>query len=736
MSPFHRTVSRPVAIALFGFAGLLVVISLVLRHFLVDLPSIQSLENYTPSLVTKLYDVRGELITELFVEKRSVLPLPQIPVDFQHAVLAIEDNNFYTHWGVDAKGVIRAFLANLRSGRLVQGASTVTQQLAKNIFLTRERTMTRKIKELLLTLQMEASLSKDEILQLYINQIYFGNGAYGLESAAKTFFGKTADQLNLPECALLAGLPKGPDKYSPYRHRDRAIRRRNLVLRRMREEGYITEQEELRAGGAGHIFTKKAPDKINAQYFVEMVRLQLEPTYGSEALYKGGYSIYTTLDARMQRAAEEATQKNLTSFDDRYAEQRLTQLVKDKKLTPEFLEKWKKWKADPEKNEEPEEHVEPVPVQGALVSVDPHTGGIRALVGGRDFQESQFNRATQAKRQPGSTFKPFVWLAALESGLTAATVVDDLPIAYTDVERHPRLVAEATDYATLMQMVTGYYTPDLPPDAPNPIWAPRNWDDKFLGPVTLRRGLALSRNLVSVRLIDRVGPKAVVDLAHRAGIQSPLDPVLSLGLGSSVVTVLEMTSAIGTLANAGVHMQPFAVLKVVDRNGKVLEEHVPQGEPAISPQSAFLTTRLMQAVVQEGTGAYARNVGRPVAGKTGTTQDMRDFWFMGFGPDLVTGVWLGYDDFVPLGKKLTSAGTTVPWWTDYMAQAVKFLPTRDFPVPPGVSFAKIDRDTGYLALPTCPHVVLEAFRDGAAPKEFCPVDHEAQEDLKDENITE
>jgi penicillin-binding protein 1A len=203
-----------------------------------------------------------------------------------------------------------------------------------------------------------------------------------------------------------------------------------------------------------------------------------------------------------------------------------------------------------------------------------------------------------------------------------------------------------------------------------------------------------------------------------------------------VVTVLEMTSAIGTLANAGVHMQPFAVLKVVDRNGKVLEEHVPQGEPAISPQSAFLTTRLMQAVVQEGTGAYARNVGRPVAGKTGTTQDMRDFWFMGFGPDLVTGVWLGYDDFVPLGKKLTSAGTTVPWWTDYMAQAVKFLPTRDFPVPPGVSFAKIDRDTGYLALPTCPHVVLEAFRDGAAPKEFCPVDHEAQEDLKDENITE
>ncbi len=731
-----QRIRRLLVVGLFVYAAAAVAFSLLLRQFLLGLPSIQSLESYTPSLITKLYDVRGELITELFIERRSLLPLTRIPLDFQRAVLAVEDTNYYRHWGIDLKGIVRAFLANLRAGRLVQGASTITQQLAKNIFLTRERTVSRKVRELLLTLQMEFSLSKDEILQLYINQIYFGHGAYGLESASKTFLGKPAEQLNLPECALLAGLPKGPNKYSPYKRPDRAIRRRNLVLRRMREEEFIDEREELRAVGAVHRFTRKSTEPLNASYFVEMVRIQLEPKYGMDALYKGGYSIFTTLDNRLQRAAEEATQKHLAAFDDRYAEQRMLALLEDKKISQADVDRWKKAKATLEKEDEAETAAEPKPVQGALISIDPHTGGIRALVGGRDFQESQFNRAVQARRQPGSTFKPFVWLAALEAGLTAATVVDDLPIAYTDMERHPRLVAEATDYAMLREMVTGYYTPNLPPDAADPIWAPKNWDNKFLGPVTLRRGLALSRNLVSVRLIDRVGPKAVVDLAHRAGIQSPLDAVLSLALGSSVVTIQEITSALGTFANGGVHMQPHAVNKVVDRFGKVVEEHVSQGTPAISPQSAFLTTRLMQAVTQEGTGAHARNIGRPVAGKTGTTQDMRDFWFLGFTPDLVTGVWLGYDDFVPLGKQLTSAGTTVPWWTEYMAQAVKFLPTRDFPVPTKIAFAKVDRDTGYLALPTCVHVVLEAFREGAAPREFCPVDHEAQEDLKEEIVTE
>ncbi len=735
INPFVRY-RGPLATLLVLFTIGVLGLGLFLKRFLGDLPTVQNLDNYTPSLVTKIYDVRGELVTELFVEKRSILPLPLIPMDMQRAVLAIEDNDFYKHMGIDPRGIARAMWANFRARRMVQGASTVTQQLAKNIFLTRERTLSRKVKEMLLTLQIERSLSKDEILQLYINQIYFGHGAYGIESAARTFFGKSAQELTLPECALLAGLPKGPERFSPFRRPDRAIRRRNLVLRRMREEGYITEQEQLHAMAMAHNFRKKPPEKVNASYFVESVRIQLEPTYGAEALYKGGLSIYTTMDVRMQRAAEETAQKHWAAFDDRYAEQRLIALLKNKKISEDFVARWKKWKADPLKNEEPEDVPEPMPVQGALVSLDPHTGGIRALVGGRDFQESQFNRALQAKRQPGSTFKPFVWLAALDAGMTAATIVDDLPIAYTDVEHRPRLVAEATDYATLREMVTGYYTLPREPDAPDPIWSPQNWDNKFLGPVTLRRGLAFSRNLVSVRLIDRVGPKAVVNVAHSAGITSNLDPVLALGLGSSVVTPLEMVSAIGSFANAGVHMKPYTVVRVIDRNGKVLEENVGQGSPGVSPQSAYLITRLMQAVVQEGTGSYARTLGRPAAGKTGTTQDMRDLWFIGFVPDLVTGVWIGYDDFTSLGKNLTSAGTTVPLWTEYMAQAVKYVPNRDFAMPTGIAFAKIDRDTGFLALPTCPNVVLESFREGAVPTEFCPVDHETEEAPPEEEITE
>lgn len=719
-----------------AFTLAVLALGLFLKSFLADLPTVQSLDNYTPSLVTKLYDIRGELITELFIEKRTILPLTHIPLAMQRAVLATEDNNFYHHMGIDPLGILRAMGANIRARRLIQGASTITQQLAKNIFLTRERTLSRKVKELILTLQMEHNLSKDEILQLYINQIYFGHGAYGIESAARAFFGKSAQDLTLPECALLAGLPKGPERFSPFRRPARAIRRRNLVLRRMREEGYITENEQLQAMGAAPLFQKKPPEKVNASYFVENVRIQLEPKYGTELLFKGGLSIYTTLDARMQKAAEEASQKHLSAFDDTYAEQRLMALVKDKKIPADFLDRWKKWKADPVHNEEPEDFPEPVPIQGALVSLDPHSGGIRALVGGRNFRESQFNRALQAKRQPGSTFKPFVWMTALNAGMTAATVVDDSPIAFADLERNPRLVAEATDYATLMQMVTDYYQIPRKPDDPDPIWAPQNWDNKFLGPITLRRGLALSRNLVSVRLIDRVGPKTVVATAHKAGISSPLDAVLSLGLGSSVVTPLEIVSAIGTFANNGVHMKPYSVTRVVDRNGKILEENVIQGTPGFSPQSAYLLSRLMQAVVQEGTGSYARNLGRPAAGKTGTTQDMRDLWFIGYVPDLVTGVWLGYDDFTSLGKKITSAGTTVPFWTDYMAEATKYVPNRDFVVPPGIQFTKIDRDSGYLALPTCPHVVLEAFREGAAPAELCPVNHDTDEGPLDQEVTE
>ncbi|MGQ0644589.1 MAG: penicillin-binding protein 1A [Elusimicrobiota bacterium] len=700
-----------------------------LRRYVRELPPIEKLQGYTPSLVTKIYDVRGDLISELFVERRAVLALPDIPENMKLAVIATEDGHFYEHWGVSPKGILRAFLANLRAGRTVQGGSTITQQLAKNIFLSRERTLDRKVKELLLTLQMETSFSKDEILQLYLNQIYFGHGAYGVESAARVFFGKPAARLTLAECALLAGLPRAPQTYSPFLHPHRAVHRRSLVLRRMREQGFINEAEELAVMAQPLALPREPLAPALGSYFVEHVRRLLEPKYGS-ALHRGGLAIHTTLDLRLQKAAEDAAAKHLALFDEKFAGDRMDWLLKNKKISKADYEAWKKRKEKPEekKEEEPAEAdpAEPVPVQGAFVAVDPQTGGIRALVGGRDFEKSKFNRAVQAKRQPGSAFKPFVYLSALEAGLTAGTVVNDYPLAFTEVERNAKLVAEATSYMMLREMVTGYYTEDLPEDAPDPVWTPQNWDRKYLGPITLRKGLALSRNLATIRLIDKVGPRSVAEVARRAGIQSPLDAVLSLGLGTSVVTPLELAGAYATFANGGTHMQPHSVLRVLDKDGRLLEEHTPQGRVAVTPQNNFLFTRLLQAVVREGTGRRASVVHKAAAGKTGTTQDQRDVWFAGFVPGLAAVCWIGYDDFVPLGEGLTSVGTSVPWWTDFMLEAVKLLPGRDkdFDVPPGIVFAKIDADTGFLALPSCPRVILEAFRKDRVPQEFCAVDHE------------
>lgn len=743
-NPFQRRSLLYIGLAIYivGLAW----ITLTLRSYLKELPAVEMLGDYKPSLVTRILDVRQELVSELFVERRTVLALPQIPQDFQRAVLATEDTDFYNHWGIHPKGIMRAMLANLKAGRAVQGGSTITQQLAKNIFLTQRRTLDRKIKEMLLTLQIERNFSKDEILQLYFNQIYFGHGAYGVDSAARIFFGKKVGDLTLPECALLAGLPKAPSAYSPFNRPRQAVRRRALVLNRMKEENFINEKEYYAALGAPLGILKDPQSSNLAAYFVEHVRRELEARYGP-ALYRDGLTIYTTLDLRMQRAAEDTMAKNLNAVDKTLADGRMQWLVKNKKLKPEEYAAWKKAQEKPEEGEEaadatpeapPDENAEPIAVQGALVAIDPQTGGVRALVGGRDFQKSKFNRATQAKRQPGSTFKPFVWLAALESGMTAATVMRDEPLAFTDVETHPKLVAEATDYVALGEMVTHYYQIPREKDAPDPIWAPRNWDNKYLGPITLRKALALSRNLVSIRLVDRVGPKTVVNYAKRAGIESPLDAVLSLGLGVSVVTPLELVSAFSTFDNNGVHMRPYSILRVVDKEGKVLEENVPQGQTALSSQANYLITRLLQAVTKEGTGRGALRTGRAVAGKTGTTQDQRDLWFVGFTPGLVAGCWIGYDDFVPIVKTVSSAGNVVPWWTDFMIQAQKYVPSRDFDVPPGIVFAKIDADTGLLSV-SCPHETLEAFRQNAVPQEFCNVDHEGlikpvSEDI--EEITE
>ncbi len=708
--------------ALLFLAGAGALGTYVLRQIVDDLPDVESLEQYVPPLVTNIADLTGQPIGEFFTERRTSIPLTQIPVDLRRAVMAIEDTDFYKHWGIDLQAILRASAANLRAGRVVQGGSTLSQQLAKTIFLTRKKTFTRKFKELLLTLQMEKRYSKDEILELYLNQIYFGGGAYGVEAAARLYFDKHTKDLNLPECALLAGLIRSPNRYSPLNHPERAQDRRSTVLGRMKLLNLITEPEEKEAEAYPISSTPSGLRGREAPYFLEEVRKVLEPVYGADRLEQEGLMIQTTLDLKMQRAAESILEKHLSSYDVKFGTITLNEYNQDllKNTT-----------------EQVQISTTPPTLQGALVVLDTHTGAVRAMVGGRDFGRSQFNRAIQAKRQPGSSFKSFVWAAALEGTFTAATMVDDYPLVYIDMESDPTLLAETTTYAEAdlavwdnLQMTKDEFQllkPDEQKELMKKFWRPQNYDGKYLGPLSVRKGLQKSRNLISIRLTDSVGPRAVARMARQAGIQSWLNPVLSLGLGTSVVSLLEMTNAYGTFATGGLWAQPYFIEKVSDRRGKIMQEASPKIEARVNPQTAYLITNLLRGVVSYGTGYYAKRLGRPLGGKTGTTQDQRDLLFIGFSPDLVCGVWMGYDDFRPLKKGITASTLAVPLWTEFMKEALRGYPVTEFQTPPKIEFAKIDSDTGFLALPTCPHVFLEAFREGTVPKEFCPVQHLGQQ---------
>ena len=687
-----------------GLVGVVILGSCALRQFFAGIPSLDTLQDYSPSLTTRMYDVHGEVIAEFFTERRALLSLSDIPVDMQNAVIAVEDNRFFTHWGISPRGILRAAWKNFWSGRVVQGGSTVTQQLSRVMFLSQERTLLRKLRELVLAFELEYLFSKEEILQMYLNQIYFGHGAYGLQAAARIYFGKEFSQLSLADCALLAGLIQSPATHSPFNHPDKAQARRAIVLARMREEGFISPRQEEAADQEPFPTVRPPLSGTKAPYFVEYLRQELEPKYGFQKLWKGGLKIYTTLDLQMQKEAEAVMEKHLQLFDETKMQEISTQLkelaglMKDRPGMDVGFST-----AAPN-------------VQGALVTLEVKTGAIRAMIGGRDYKSSQFNRATQARRQPGSTFKPFVWTVALENGFTASSIVDDLPIAYYYDGRDWRLFEGATDYYSIAQ-ATSPFPQEL-------VYVPGNFDDKFLGPVTLRQGLEKSRNLVSIRLNDKVGPGSVARLAHRMGIKSRLDPVVSLGLGTSVVSVLELTNAFASFANAGVHAESYGVIRIEDSEGKVLEENAPQEQEVLSPQIDYLMVNLMKGVVQNGTARAARRLKRPVGGKTGTSQEHRDLWFVGFTPDLATGAWMGYDDFTPLGRKdLTGGSTVVPLWTDYMEKILADYPPRDFSAPDGIVFAKVDLDSGMLALPSCPRVGLEAFLKDTEPKNFCNKDH-------------
>lgn len=637
-----------------------------------DLPSPQAIQNFQPASTVKIYDCKKRLVGEFYEQRRIPVGLDQIPKYLKDAIIAVEDKRFYSHWGLDLIRLFGALFYNITSLRTPRGTSTITQQLARNMFLNQERSIARKIKEAILAFQLERTYSKDEILELYLNQVYFGQGVYGVEAAANTYFDKHIWELTLPECATIAALPKAPEYYSPYHNPEALWRRRNFFLTMLYRNKKISKNELTEAVATPLNVVPKRTLKNEAPYFIEEVRKYLEDRYGYDFIHRSGAKIYTTLDIDVQRAANKA----LETF--------LTQLEKDYKL------KNSKARFDSIITQD-STFSPPDYLQGALVAIDPKTGFIKAMVGGRDFKQSPFNRVTQAKRQAGSAFKVFVWTTAIDNGFTASDLELDEPLT-------------------------------LPVPGGEP-YSPANFDFKFLGPLTLRRALALSRNIVAVRLISRLGPEVVARYANLMGISAKLKPYYSLALGASEVTLLEMTQAFAVLANEGSKTTPIMITKIVDANGQTVEENTPERQPVLSAQTSFIVTEMLRSVVDEGTGYAIRGLGfdRPAAGKTGTTDDYTDVWFIGFTLNLACGVWVGYDQKKTIFRGAVGGNVAAPIWAEFMKQATANLPNEDFSPPDSITYARICELTGLLASPRCPKVRLEVFKLGTEPKEECTV---------------
>lgn len=726
-----------------------------------ELPDIKELKQYKPNLISRVYSEEGELIGEYYVERRIAVPLDKVPPIVIKAFLAAEDARFFEHHGMDIRGIIRATIKNILAGSYVQGGSTITQQLARSLFLSQEKTIGRKFKELVLAYIIDNRFSKHEILQLYLNHIYLGNGAYGVEMASQDYFGKSVRQLNIAEAALIAGLPKAPSSYSPFNNPGRARKRRDYVLSRMLELGFITEEEYRKAINTP--LPKENKRIKNLQYnshLTEYIKQNLIAKYGEEKVYKGGLTIFTSINAAFQRRAYEALDRGLRELDKRQGfrgpidnfsndsdkkeafikngpqnidDLRLNEYykaivedvnIKQKKYSlklgifsvslPFSNMQWAATKKPVEtllktgdivyvkilsigKNNELIASLEQEPlVEGALLSIDPNTGYIKAMIGGRDFIKSQFNRAVQAKRQPGSAFKPFIYGAALERGYTPVSIIIDEPISYDLGFRE---------------------------------WTPKNFDGKYYGPTTLRHALAKSRNVVTIKLLESIGTQNAIDFAKRAGIESKLEPNLALALGASDVTLFEMVNAYTTFAAMGKKFEPQIVLKVVDSSGNTMEETTPKSEQTISPAVCYVLTSMAKSVIEEGTAMRAKALGRPVAGKTGTTNNYVDAWFLGYTPNLVTGVWVGFDQPKPLGTLETGARAALPIWLDYTMYAESFYPPVDFIAPEGVTFIPVDAKTGLLASPYSKATKQEVFISGTEPKEaFDPLIHLKKEE--------
>lgn len=753
-----------------------------------ELPDYDVLAKYEPPVTTRFHAADGQLVAEYARERRLYLPIQAVPDRIKSAFLSAEDKNFYRHSGLDFYGIARAVVQNIEaygSGQRLVGASTITQQVAKNFLLSGEQSMDRKVREAVLALRIEQAYSKDKIFELYLNEIFLGLGSYGIAAAALTYFDKSVHELTLAEAAYLAALPKAPNNYHPFRYTERAEERRNWVIDRMVENGYATAEEAqaAKATKLGIKLRTSGPSIFAADYFAEEVRRQLDEMFGEETLYEGGLSVRTSLDPGLQVLARQALMNGLVEFDveqgwrgpiehvepgDDWGEAvaqvtplsdvlewRLaivlslsnkeariglrpdlepgTRRVGSERVTgviPFEEMKWAKWATGDRRGaaiNSPDDvlkvgdviyvdavdgaadlyRLRQVPeIEGAIVTMDPHTGRVLAMVGGFSFAESQFNRATQAFRQPGSSFKPFVYASALDNGYTPSSVVMDAPI-------------------------------EIDPGHGQEIWRPSNYTDKFYGPSTLRTGIERSRNVMTVRLAQDMGMPLVAEYARRFGVYDDLGPFLPMALGSGETTVLRMVAGYSVFANGGRSVSPTLIDRIQNRYGKTVFQHrervcegcaaegwTGQDEPTIvdnrdqvlDPMTAYQVTSMLQGVVQRGTATVvSRSIDKPLAGKTGTTNEYRDAWFVGFSPDMVVGVFVGYDQPRSLGRSSTGGGLAAPIFTDFMEMALDETAPIPFRVPPGMTFIPINRQTGLTAQPGDPGTILEAFKPGTGP---------------------
>jgi penicillin-binding protein 1A len=743
-----KVARRAGIVALFVIAAVLGIATGFFFAYAGDLPQISALDDYAPSTISRVYGSRGEVVGEFAIQRREVISYEEISPKLKQAILAAEDSEFEQHFGLSVPRIVVTLITDIIYRRM-HGASTLTQQLARKLFLTDDKTPERKIKEALLAIQIEKRYTKNEIFTLYCNQMYFGHGVYGVQAASRLYFGKAAKDLTLEEAALIAGILQGNVRQSPYVNMDAALRRRNYTLSRMAEVGYISA-EEAEAAKKKPIAMRGEPPTASpsaAPYFLEEVRKELEGRYGAKQLYENGLSVQTALDLRLQDAATHALEEGLRRIDKRRGFRKPRRNVVTEGHTIESFRqpRWDRpmrvgdvvpavvvdveagtiharagslrisigrtgyaWTTKPAgqlvtrgdliearlasidtAGQDAEGGLEQPPaVEGAVLALDNRTGQIRAMVGGFSFERSKFNRATQAYRQVGSAFKPIVYTAAIDRGYTPVTILMDTPASFS----------------------TG---------AGQPPYAPLNYDRKFEGPVTLRHALEDSRNVPAVRVMEGIGPVQVITYARRLGLESPLPPYLAVALGAAEATLMEMTSAYSVFPNQGVRMKPYAVMKVSDREGNVLEENRPEPRDAIRADTAYVMTNLLRGVVQRGTATKAAALNWPIGGKTGTTDDYTDAWFIAFDPDITLGVWVGLDQKKPIGHNQTGAEAALPIWIDIMKAWIgdRTEPPK-FDPPGNIVFVAVDKGSGSATIEGAPGAISEAFIAGTQPGGF------------------